>query len=104
MNTQELNERIEDLLQSPDNMQAFADLASPAKNWKKIDKNIPTPDYVGFKEEDCPVCYETVRLIFDKYATENMDMDLVCPHCKKTILARLEYTGYTSDIYLFRKK
>lgn len=104
MNAQELNDRIEELLQSPDNLQAFADLASHAKNWKKIDKNIPIPDYMGLKEEKCPACYERVRLIFDKFETENRDTDMICPHCKKHILARLEFTGYTSDIYLFRKR
>lgn len=103
MNKEELNERIEFLVQSPDNIQEFADLASPEKNWRKIDKGIDIPDYMEMKKEKCPACYKPVRLIFDKFSTVNSEIKLTCPHCKALLKAKLEYTGYTSDMYLFRK-
>ncbi len=100
MNAEELNERIIELLKSPDNIQECADLASPEENWKKIDKNIQVPRYIGLREEDCPSCFDPIRLIFDKFSTLNDEIKLICPHCKANLICKLEYTGYTSDIYL----
>lgn len=104
MNKEELNERILELLDSPDNIQEFADLASPEQNWKKINKQMTVPDYIGIKQENCPYCHEPVRMLFDKFASMDDEFDLMCPHCKKTLLVKQEYLGYTSDIYLFRSK
>ena len=103
MNAEELNERIIFLLQSPENMQEFADLASPEKNWRKIDKSIDVPGHIGVKQEACPVCFEPVRLIFDKFSSVNCELKLTCPHCKASLIPKLEYTGYTSDITLFEE-
>ena len=100
MNVKELNERVKFLLQSTDNLQEFADLTSPVENWKKINKNIPIPSYIGIREEKCPSCHKPIRLIFDKFSTFNFETKLICPHCKSSLMSKTEYTGYTSDIYL----
>lgn len=100
METEELNNEIEWLIQSPENIQEFADITSPEENWRKIDKNKIVPRHIGLKEEDCPFCFEPVRLIFDKFSTANSEIKLICPHCKTSLICKLEYTGYTSSIYL----
>lgn len=103
MDSKELNEKIKFLIQSSSNIQEFADLASDEINWKKIDKSIPVPKYIGLSEEDCPSCFDPIRLIYDKFSTLNDEFDLVCPNCKETIKCKLEFTGYTSEIYLEEK-
>jgi len=103
MNKEELNANITKLLQSPDNIQEFADLASPEENWRKIDKSIKIPGHIGVKKEECPVCFESVRMIYDKFCTTNTDIIFVCPHCNTTLIARLEFTGYTCEICLLEK-
>ena len=100
MKTTELNNMVKLLIQSTDNLQEFVNLTSPVDNWEKIDKNIKVPDYIGLKTEDCPSCFEPVRLIFDKFSTSNEKIKIICPHCDAGLLAKLEFTGYTSDIYL----
>ena len=100
MNKEELNNSIVRLIQSPDNLQEFADLASPEENWRLIDKSIKIPHHIGLKEEDCPVCFEPVRLIFDKFSTVNTNIPLTCPNCHSALIVKLEFTGYTSDICL----
>ncbi len=103
MNAEELNEKILSLLESSDNIQEFADLASPEENWRKIDKSITVPPYIGVKAEDCPSCFEQIRLIFNKYSTNNSKTKITCPHCKTLLISKLEFTGYTSDIYLIKE-
>jgi len=100
---EELNAKISNLIESYENMQEFANLASPHKNWKLIDKNLNLPSDVGFAEEKCPYCYETIRLIHDKFSTTNYELPLTCPFCKETIKCKIEFEGYTSGIYLKRK-
>jgi len=100
MNEDELNKKIKFLLQSPENLQEFADLASLEENWKRIDKTIKIPSHIGVKEDDCPSCFEPIRLIYDKFLTGNKEFELICPHCKAKLIVRSEYTGYTSEIYL----
>ena len=103
MEKDELNERIKLLLESSSNCQEFADLTSVSENWRKIDKNIAVPKHIGLKEEDCPSCFEPIKLIYDKFSTTDDEFDLICPHCKETIKCKLEFTGYTSEIYLEEK-
>lgn len=100
MNAEELNKMIASLTRSSYNTQEFMDIASIEKNWKKIDKSIKLPRNVGFDELECPCCFETLRLIFEKFATADYEVELVCPHCKEKILCKGEYTGYTNEIYL----
>ena len=100
MNAEELNKKVISLLDSPDNLQEFADLTSLEENWKKIDKKIKVPSHIGIKEEKCPACRKPIRMIFDKFSTFNFEDKLVCPHCKADLVTVTEYAGYTSDIYL----
>ncbi len=100
METEELNEEIKRLIQSPENIREFADLASPEENWRRIDKSMKVPNHIGLSVQDCPSCFEPVRLIFDKFSTENEKINLTCPHCKVSLICRLEFTGYTSDAFL----
>lgn len=76
------------------------DLASPEKNWKMIDKSIGLPREVGLDELDCPSCFEPLRLIYDKFATMNYELELTCPHCREKIKCIGEFTGYTNEITL----
>lgn len=103
MTADELNERVINLLQSPDNIQEFADIASLEENWKQIDKSIKIPSHIALKGEDCPSCFEPIRLIYDKYLTGNNKFNLICPHCKSNLTVKSEYTGYTCEIYLEEK-
>jgi len=98
MNKNDLNTRIRELIQSSGNTQEFMDLASDGQNWKRIDKTIPVPREVGFTEQDCPNCFEPLRLIYDKFATVNYELELVCPFCKERIRCIGEFTGYTNEI------
>jgi len=100
MDAEELNETIRRLVESADNMQQFADLASPDENWALIDKNIPMPRHTGFTEAECPACLDYVRLIYEKYSTKNYELPFTCPICKAPLRCRIEYTGYTSEVYL----
>ncbi|TSA26653.1 MAG: hypothetical protein D4R67_07520 [Bacteroidetes bacterium] len=100
MNSDELNERIRFLVQSSSNTQEFMDLASISKNWKVIDKSITLPREVGFTELDCPSCLEPLRLIYDKFATLDYELELICPHCREKIRCIGEFTGYTNEIIL----
>lgn len=100
MTAEELNERILFLLQSSENIQEFADLASPHNNWRLIDKSIKIPSHIGIKEEDCPFCFEPVRMIFEKFQANPIRKKLICPHCNKALICIVEFTGYTGDIYL----
>ncbi|OGU61363.1 MAG: hypothetical protein A2V66_15875 [Ignavibacteria bacterium RBG_13_36_8] len=103
MLSKELNSEIERLIKSPLNMQEFADIASPEENWRVIDKNIPVPRGVGFAAEDCPACFDTIRLIYDKFSQGNEKLPLICPHCKAELVCVLEFMGYTSEISLEEK-
>ncbi|MBE0648488.1 MAG: hypothetical protein IH596_11970 [Bacteroidales bacterium] len=98
MNPDDLNNRIRLLIQSPHNTQEFMDLASLAKNWKSIDKTITLPREIGFTELDCPSCCKPLRLIYDKFATVNYELELTCSHCNGKIRAIGEFTGYTNEI------
>ncbi|MFC2106773.1 hypothetical protein ACFLRY_00410 [Bacteroidota bacterium] len=100
MTESELNDKIEFLIQSPGNTQEFMDIASNEENWSKIDKNIKLPRNVGFTELECPSCFDPLRLIYEKFATQNYELELVCPHCTEKIKCIGEYTGYTNDISL----
>lgn len=100
MNPDELNGRIRSLIRSSSNTQAFMDLASPEKNWEKIDKSIVLPREVGFTEQDCPSCFEPLRLIYDTFATKDYELDLTCPHCQQKIRCIGEFTGYSNEIIL----
>ncbi|MCZ7603219.1 MAG: hypothetical protein M5R37_10135 [Melioribacteraceae bacterium] len=100
MTDKELNDRIILFLQSPENLQEFADIASIETNWKRIDKSIKIPSHIGVKEEDCPSCFEPIRLIYDKFLTANLKIGLICPHCKSDLKVRYEFLGYTNEIYL----
>ncbi|MBU0476162.1 MAG: hypothetical protein KKF62_18605 [Bacteroidetes bacterium] len=100
MNGVEFNERIIFLIQSPDNMQEFADLASQEENRRRIDKSIDVPGHIGVKQEDCPFCFEPIRLIFDKFSSVNCDFKLTCPNCKSSLISKFKYTDYTSNITL----
>lgn len=91
------------MIQSPDNIKEFADLASPEENWRRIDKSIKVPGHIGLREEDCPSCFDPIRLIFDKFSTINSEIKLICPHCKASLICKIEYTGYTSDISLIEE-
>lgn len=100
MTADELNYRVMNLLQSPNNLQEFANLSSLEENWNRIDKSIKIPSHVGVKQEDCPSCFEAIRFIYDKFLTGNKEFELVCPHCKTNLKVKSEYTGYTCDVYL----
>ena len=100
MDTQELNERIEAALQSPEYIQEFADLTSPEENWRRIDKDMKVPSHIGLGADDCPSCFESIRLIFDKYSTVNHEVEIKCPFCKADLICKIEFTGYTSEVYL----
>jgi len=100
MDTVELNDQIRLLVRSFHNTQAFADLASLEKNWRRIDKTIALPRDVGMFEGECPFCEETIRLIYDKLSQSDYEEEIVCPHCKETIKMVGEYSGYTAEIHL----
>lgn len=100
MTVEELNTAIRDLVETPDNVQQFADIASPEENWKRIDKNIKLPKHVGFTSRECPICFDEVRIIFDKFSSANYSVPFVCPHCKANLKIKFEFTGYTSEAYL----
>jgi len=100
MNKEDLNKIVFSLIQSPDNFQEFADIASLEENWKQIDKSIKIQSHIALKQEDCPSCFEPIRLIYDKFLTGNNEFNLICPHCKSNLIIKSEYTGYTCEIYL----
>ena len=78
MDKEALNAEIRKLLQTPERMQEFADLSSPDENWARIDKGISIPRKTGMAELDCPSCFDSIRLIFDKFAGCDMEIPLVC--------------------------
>ena len=100
MTTEELNETIKKIINSPENMQEFADLLSPEDNWRRIDKDIKVPSHIGFGGGDCPYCFDYIRLIYDKFSTTTHTLPLTCPHCKEKLKCKVEFTGYTSEVYL----
>lgn len=100
MSSEELNRQVKDLLRSAHNMQAFADLASPEKNWAQIDKNIKLPRGIGFAELDCPACFDPVRLIYDKFAAGDYQVPLCCPHCQAELTCVGTFEGYTVEVHL----
>jgi len=91
---------LRELVRSPDNTQAFADLVSPEANWQRMDTNITLPRHIGFAVEECPACLENIRLIYDKYAGCDLKLPLVCPHCKAELTCCSEFTGYTNEATL----
>ncbi len=96
----ELNAEILRLLGSPHNTQAFADLASLEENWRRVDKGIKVPRNVGMHEGECPGCFETVRLIFDKFGGEGYEVLVGCPHCRIELRGIGEFGGYTTEVRL----
>lgn len=89
-----------ELVQPPENMQVFADLASPEANWQSMNTKISLPRNAGFAVEECPACLEAIRLIFDKFAGVDLELPLTCPHCKAALACISEFTGYTNEITL----
>ena len=100
MDTKELNKEIERLVESRDNLQEFADIASHDENWRKVDKNIPVPRDVGIGEDNCPLCHKKIRYIYDKFSSGDERFPFNCPHCKGEVDCVTEYTGYTSEGYV----
>ncbi len=100
MGSNELNEKVKSLIQSPHNMQEFANLASITENWNKINKNIKLPRNIGFTELDCPSCLYIIRFIYEKLAMASYETGLVCPHCKTELNCVGEFTGYTNEVKL----
>lgn len=96
----EMSQKLRELVQSSGNMQEFVDLASPEENWEKVDKNIVLPKHIGFAVEECPSCFEEIRLIYDKFAGCDLEFPLICPHCSENILCLSEFTGHTNELYL----
>jgi len=100
MDKNDLDNKVKILLQGTPDIQELANLLSPEVNWRMVDKNILIPQHIGLKQEDCPFCFESIRLVFDKFTSNNSIIDLVCPHCKATLKMRFEFLGYTCDVYL----
>ncbi len=101
MDSLELTKMVAKLVQSPYNMQEFADLASLEENWKKIDKSaVKMPREVGLEEEECLLCEGTIRFIYDKFTMTDCELDLRCPHCHKNLKCVGEFSGYTTEFHL----
>lgn len=100
MDKEELNAAIRKLVQTPDRMQEFADLASPETNWAQIDKRISIPRNTGMAELDCPSCFDSIRLIFDEFAGHDLEIPLICPLCQSDLVCKSQFTGYTNEITL----
>src|SRR3989339_1146611 len=103
MTKEDLIRKIEEMLESPENLQEFADIASFDENWRKLDKKMPFPRGIGIGEDKCPLCYKKIRIIFDQFSSGNERFPLVCPHCKGEIDCVTEYTGYTSEGYIKKR-
>ncbi|MDQ6954650.1 MAG: hypothetical protein Q9M20_04325 [Mariprofundaceae bacterium] len=95
-----MNLQLRVFIQSAENMQAFADLTSPEDNWEQMDKKITLPKHIGFAVEECPLCFEDIRLIFDKFAGCDLELPLICPYCHEKLQCLSEFTGHTNELYL----
>lgn len=100
MTNEELNNEIRRIILSPDNYQEFADLLSDETNWRRMDQNIQVPSHIAVGGGDCPECFDYIKVIFDKFSTENHELPLTCPFCKSELKMKVEFTGYTSEVYI----
>ncbi len=97
----DLTERMKTLVQSVDNIQEFADLASDEGTWRRIDKAaVVLPRQVGVAELECPACFDEIRLLFDKFASDGTRTSLTCPHCSAGLVSVGHFTGYTTEVAL----
>lgn len=104
MNKEELNAEMRRLVKEPNCTQEFADLASPEANWAQIDKSISIPRSTGTAEIFCPICYDPVRLIFDKFAGHDLEVPITCPHCQIELVVKSWFVGYTNEVTLEERR
>jgi hypothetical protein len=104
MNKEELNAEVMALMKTPDRLQEFTDLASPEANWSQVDKRISVPRSTGTAEIFCPICFDPVRLIFDKFAGHDLETPLLCPHCKTELVCKSWFVGFTNEVTLEERR
>lgn len=104
MNKEELNDEIKKLMKTPDRVQEFADLASPESNWRQLDKSMTVPRSTGTAEIFCPICFDPVRLIFDKFPGHDLEIPIICPHCQIELVVKSWFVGYTNEVTLEERR
>ena len=100
MDKHQLDDTVRSLLSDPDAFQEFVDLLSIEENWRKVDKSIKLPSYVEVAELDCPSCFDSIRLRYDKFRSDTYSIPLTCPHCSAKLNCVSEFAGYTCDVHL----
>ncbi len=72
----DLNQKIQELLNNPEDSEEFTRLFSLVENWDVINKGIKVPQHTLMSELDCPEC----------------------PHCGEPVHFRVSFSGYTADL------
>ena len=99
MEPTELQSLAKRLLESPSNTEEFTLVFSMPENWNALDKQaIPVPNHTAMSEGECPECYDTIRVLFDKYAQHDYEFTVTCPHCGEVVECNSEFTGYTAEV------
>ena len=104
MNKEELNAEIIAPMKTPDRLQEFTDLASPEGNWSQINKKFPFPAAPARQKFFYPICFDPVRLIFDKFSSHDLETPLLCPHCKIELVCKSWFVGFTNEVTLEERR